>query len=266
MSSNRTTSSWLVEEPRFQHGTAIVTGGSGGIGREIALTLARAGSNVVLSYGRNREAAAAVADEIRAMGRQADFLPLAIEDHDAVRAFVGAAMERHGSLHSVVYASGPGLQMQFISEIDPASWARVMAVDINGAFNLVSATLPHLRKVQGAYVAVITSAVERVPARDIQSAAPKAAIEMLMRGIAKEEGRHGVRANCVGPGWIRAGLGQHVIEHELTPEMVENIVKTIPLRRMGEARDIADAALFLLSSQAQFITGQSLAVDGGLQI
>lgn len=266
MSSNPMTSSWLANEPRFEQGAAIVTGGSGGIGREIALTLARAGSNVVLSYGRNQDAAAAVADEIRAMGRKADFLPLAIEDAQAVRAFVAAAVERHGSLHSVVYASGPRLQMQFISEVDPAAWARVMAVDVNGAFNLVSATLPHMRTAGGAYLAVITSAVERVPVRDIQSAAPKAAIEMLMRGVAKEEGRHGIRANCVGPGWVRAGVGQHVIEHELTAQMVENIVKTIPLRRMGEARDIADAALFLLSSRARFISGQSLAVDGGMQV
>lgn len=263
--NNPSSSSWLAQEPRFAHGTAIVTGGSGGIGREIALTLARAGSNIVLSYGRNKGAAAAVADEIRAMGRQADFLPLAIEDADAVRAFVDAAVERHGSLHSVAYASGPPLHMQFISEIKPTDWARVMSVDVNGAFNLVSATLPHLRKTKGAYVAVITSAVKRVPARDIQSAAPKAAIEMLMRGVAKEEGRHGVRANCVGPGWIRAGLGQQVIENELSTAMVESIVKTIPLRCMGEARDIADAALFLLSSRARFISGQSLAVDGGMQ-
>jgi NAD(P)-dependent dehydrogenase (short-subunit alcohol dehydrogenase family) len=266
MSSTPSTSSWLASEPRFGQGTAIVTGGSGGIGREIALTLARAGSNIVLSYGRNENAAAAVADEIRAMGRRADFLPLAIESADAVRTFVDTAVEQHGSVHSVVYASGPGLQMQFISEIEPADWARVMAVDVNGAFNLVSATLPHLRKAKGAYVAVITAAVERVPVRDIQSAAPKAAIETLMRGVAKEEGRYGIRANCVGPGWIRAGLGQHVIQHELTPEMVDNVIKTIPLRQMGEARDVADAALFLLSSRARFITGQSLAVDGGLQL
>ena len=114
-------------------------------------------------------------------------------------------------------------------------------------------------------MAVITAAVERVPARDIQSAAPKAAVEMLMRGVAKEEGRNGVRANCVGPGWIAAGLGKQVIDNELSPEMVDRIVKAIPLRTMGEGQDIADAALFLLSSRAKFITGQSLAVDGGMQ-
>ncbi len=257
--------SWLAEEPRFQEGVAIVTGGSGGIGREIALTLARAGSDVVVTYGRNKAAADEVAAQITAMGRKAEVAALAIENADEVKAFVEGVVARHGSLHSVVYASGPGLHMQFIAEIEPAAWARVMAVDVNGSFNLVHATLPHVRRAKGAYVAVITAAVERVPARDIQSAAPKAAIEMLMRGVAKEEGRHGVRANCVGPGWINAGLGQQVIDNELTPEMVQKIVKAIPLRTMGEARDIADATLFLLSSRARFITAQSLAVDGGMQ-
>ncbi|CAB3735656.1 SDR family NAD(P)-dependent oxidoreductase [Paraburkholderia rhynchosiae] len=257
--------SWLADEPRFKEGVSIVTGGSGGIGREIALTLARAGSDVVLTYGRNKKAAEEVARQITAMGRKAEIAALAIENSEDVSRFVNDVASRHSVLHSVVYASGPGLHMELIGDIDPSNWAKVIAVDVNGCFNLVHATLPHVRKARGAYLAVITAAVERVPVRDIQSAAPKAAIEMLMRGVAKEEGRNGVRANCVGPGWIRAGLGQHAIDNELTPEAVAAITKGIPLRTMGEARDIADAALFLLSSRARFVTGQSLAVDGGMQ-
>ncbi|RQR22040.1 SDR family NAD(P)-dependent oxidoreductase [Burkholderia sp. Bp9143] len=260
------TRSWLTEEPRFESGVALVTGGSGGIGRAIALELARAGSDVVITYGRNSAAADEVVKEIRSLGRKAESEALAIEDAAHVQSLVDRVIATHGHLHSVVYASGPRLHMEWIGDIRPEDWARVMAIDINGCFNLVRATLPHVRRVRGAYVAVITSAVERVPARDIQSAAPKAAIEMLMRGVAKEEGRHGVRANCVGPGWIDAGLGRQVMETELTPEIVAQIVKSIPLRTMGHAEDIADAVLFLLSSRARFITGQSLAVDGGMQI
>ena len=259
------TRNWLPDDPRLSSGLAIVTGGSGGIGREIALSLARAGSDVAITYCRNKAAADEVVAQIQAMGRQAEASALAIEDDAAVSAWVEDVMSRHSHLHSVVYASGPGLHMETIAEIKPAGWAKVMAIDVNGSFNLVHATLPHVRKARGAYVAVITAAVERVPARDIQSAAPKAAVEMLMRGVAKEEGRNGVRANCVGPGWIDAGLGRQVIDNELSPEMVERIVKAIPLRTMGEGQDIADAALFLLSSRAKFITGQSLAVDGGMQ-
>lgn len=258
--------SWLLAEPRFEEGVAIVIGGSGGIGREISLTLARAGSNVALTYGRNKSAAEEVAQEIVSMGRKAEIAPLAIENSADVLAFVNDVIERHGFIHSVVYASGPSINMAFIGQIKPEDWARTIQVDVVGCFNLVHATLPHLRKSKGAYLSVITAAVERVPVRDIKSAAPKAAVEMLMRGIAKEEGRFGVRANCVGPGWIAAGLGQHVMETELSPQMIESIVQGIPLRRMGSASDIADAALFLLSSRAGFITGQSIAVDGGMQV
>jgi NAD(P)-dependent dehydrogenase (short-subunit alcohol dehydrogenase family) len=114
---------------------------------------------------------------------------------------------------------------------------------------------------------VITCAVERVPVRDIMSAAPKAAIEMLIRGVAKESGRFGIRANCVGPGWILAGLGKKGIEEKLDQKQRDAILKqTIPLQRFGEGDDIANAALFLCSQQANYITGQSLAVDGGLQL
>ena len=95
---------------------------------------------------------------------------------------------------------------------------------------------------------------------------PKAAIEMLIRGVAKEEGRYGIRANCVGPGWVNAGLGKAVLDNEFPPEHVERIKKSIPLRKFGEPEDLAEAVVFLLSSRAKFITGQSLAVDGGGQL
>ncbi|MNI83879.1 2-(S)-hydroxypropyl-CoM dehydrogenase [compost metagenome] len=87
-----------------------------------------------------------------------------------------------------------------------------------------------------------------------------------MRGVAKEEGRFGVRANCVGPGWIDAGLGREVMRTELTEEHIEQIRRSIPLRRIGQPEDIAEAVVFLLSSKASFISGQSLAVDGGMQL
>ena len=160
----------------------------------------------------------------------------------------------------------PALHMQFISELQPAEWARIINTDVCGCFNFVQACLPYLKADGGgAYVAVITCAVERVPARDICSAAPKAAIEMLMRGLAKEEGRNGIRANCVGPGWVDAGLGQSVINNELSSEQVGQIRRSIPLRRIGRPEEIAEAVTFLLSSKSSYISGQSLAVDGGMQ-
>jgi NAD(P)-dependent dehydrogenase (short-subunit alcohol dehydrogenase family) len=254
-------------DPAFSAGAALVAGGSGGIGAQICLELARAGSNVVLTYRSRRDEAEEVVAQIRALGREAEAVCVDLTDEAAVRACADQARERFGRLHSVVYAAGPALHMNFISELQPQEWSRIIQTDVGGSFNLVHATLPHLREGGGgAYVAVITSAVERVPARDICSAAPKAAIEMLMRGLAKEEGRNNVRANCVGPGWVDAGLGHVVMRDELSEQQIERIRQSIPLRQIGQAVDIANAVVFLLSSKASYISGQSLAVDGGMQL
>ena len=252
-------------DKNFEAGVAIVVGGSGGIGQAVCMALAREGSDVVLTYNANRAAAEKVASDIKALGRRAEIAQLNLEDAAATAHYVDDIAARFGKVHSVVYAAGPGLHMNLISALPPQEWAKVINADVCGCFNLVHAAIPHL-KGGGSIVAVITAAVERVPARDICSAAPKAAIEMLIRGVAKEEGRNGIRANCVGPGWVDAGLGRSVMENELSPQHIENIVRAIPLKRVGQAEEIADAVLFFLSSKASFITGQSLAVDGGMQV
>ena len=252
-------------DANFERGVALVVGGSGGIGRAICMALAHAGSDVVLTYNANRDAAEKVANDIKALGRNAEIAQLKLEDAEVTEQYVNDVALRFGKIHSVVYAAGPGLHMSLISALTPQEWARVINADVNGCFNLIHASIPHL-KGGGSIVAVITAAVERVPARDICSAAPKAAIEMLIRGVAKEEGRNGIRANCVGPGWVDAGLGRVVMEKELTEQQIENIRRAIPLKRVGQPEEIAEAVLFFLSSKASFITGQSLAVDGGMQI
>ena len=251
--------------PEFEHGAALVVGGSGGIGSAISTTLAGLGSNVALTYRSRREPAETVAAEVRSLGREVRVGKVDIEDIAALRAEVDAIVARFGRLHSVVYAAGPALEFAYIHDIAPEEWARVFASDVNGAFNVVSATLPHLRTGGGAYVALVTGAVDRSPPRDIMSAAPKAAIQMLFRGIAREEGRHGIRANCVGPGYIEAGLGLATVHHH-TKDYVERMVRAIPLGRAGRAQDVADVVAFLLSDKARYVTGATIPVAGGLQL
>ncbi|MGE4431517.1 MAG: SDR family NAD(P)-dependent oxidoreductase [Sphingobium sp.] len=247
-------------------GVTLVAGGAGGIGREICRTLAAAGRPVAFTYRSKADVAQHLRAELEGMGVQASCAAVDHADEHAVKAFVDDAAARFGGVASLVYAAGPHLPLKFVSAITPQEWRSVFEADVNGAFNLVWATLPHLRDKGGSMVAVITAAVERVPSRDICSAAPKAAIEMLFRGVALEEGRFGIRANCVGPGFIDAGLGAELIGKPGLENFVEGLRKALPLKRFGAAEDIANAVLFLLSDQARYITGQSLAVDGGLQL
>ena len=254
-------------DPAFSHGFALVAGGSGGIGSATCLALSQAGSEVVIGYRHNRAKAETLAHTIIEAGGRAEPMELRLDKPAALRKTLDELIDRRGELHSVVYAAGPAITMHRIADLHPDEWASTFASDVNGAFNLATAALPHLRnRGGGALVAVITAAVQRVPVEDILSAAPKAAIEMLMRGIAKEEGRHGIRANCVGPGWIDAGLGRQAMAEHLSPELTERLRKSIPLKRFGQADEVAQAVRFLLSSQAQYITGQTLCVDGGMQL
>jgi NAD(P)-dependent dehydrogenase (short-subunit alcohol dehydrogenase family) len=250
----------------FSEGAALVIGGSGGIGAAICVVLAEAGANVALSYRSRSEAAAAVVADVEKLGRKAIAAPVDLEDVASVEALVDQTIGAFGFIHSVVYASGPPLEFLYINEITSKEWARVINADVNGCFNMIEAVLPHLRERRaGSIVALVTAAVDRSPPRDILSAAPKAAIQMLVRGVAREEGRSGIRANCVGPGFIAAGLGLATI-HDHTEDYVARMTRAIPLRRPGTARDVADVVCFLLSDKARYVTGATIPVAGGLQL
>ena len=159
----------------FEGGVAIVAGGSGGIGSAICEALALAGTHVAFTYRSRKEAADDVAAKVEAAGQEALAMQVDHADPHAMKAFVDAAAARFGRVHSVVYAAGPHIPMKFLNSITPAEWKHVFDNDVHAAFNLVWATLPHLKAGGGgSLVAIITAAVEKVPLRDICSAAPKA--------------------------------------------------------------------------------------------
>lgn len=235
-------------------GAALVVGGNGGIGAPIADLLAARGARVAVTYRRRAPAGEHGAGAYR----------LDLEDLAAVPAVVARVAEENGGLHALVHAAGPHVPMVHLSRVDPVAMAAQLAADAAAFFAVAHAALPHLRETGGSIVAVTTAATTRFPVRDGLSSAPKAAVEAMVRALAAEEGRFGVRVNAVGPGMLTDGMAERLIASgDLSESDLEVTRGHIPLRRFGTAGDVAEAVCFLAGDRAGFISGQKLDVDGG---
>lgn len=254
-----------MTEPMFPEGAVLAIGGSGGVGQAVCLEFARAGSDVAVTYHKRKEAAESVAEKIRALGRKASVHQLTIGDADRVEAVVAQAAAAHRRLHTILVGAGTFSTQVLISEMTREQWQTVVTQDLNGFYNVVRATLGRLREWGGgSYVHLGSAGHLSWPDRDVLSVAPKAAIEALITGIAKEEGRHKIRANTVLLGVIEAGMflelsRQGVFDAHWTAE----VQKHLALKRWGNPEEIGHAAVFLASNRALYVTGQRIAVAGG---
>lgn len=243
--------------------SAFVFGGSGGLGAGCVRALAREWPAVGIAYHSGRERAEAVAAQLPSSCKG---YPIRCDTTDtaSVRAAIEEVARESGPIGCVVYSAGLSIDQPYISEITDTQWRDVFEAETIGFTRMLSVILPMFRDQGGGSIVAVTSmANTRVIVGDTISAAPKAAIEALCRGIAKEEGKYGIRANTVAPGAMNAGLGEQFIAERWTPEFWEKFRKSIPARRFGTAEDIGEAVAFFASDRSSYFTGQSLIADGG---
>ena len=248
--------------PRLLEGkVAFVAGGTRGMNLAIARRYAEHGASVAVA-SRDEARCAAAADEIRAVGARALGLPLDVRDPQRVAAVLAQTAEAFGGI-DIVVAGQAGNFFAPATAISPNGFRAVVEVDLLGTYNLFRLAWDHLRRPGASLLAITAPQAVRPMPMQAHACAAKAGINMLLKVLALEWGPAGVRVNGLSPGPIEGTLGMDKATGG-DPRMVEQVRRGVPLRRWGRQDDIADAALFLASPAASYITGTILDVDGGV--
>ena len=239
--------------------TALVTGGSRGIGRAVAEILGRAGARVAVAYRADAQAAELVARQVEAAGSEAIAIAADVSDPAEAHRLVRDVLAAWRRLDILVVCAGIW-EEDVAGAGSLATWDRAIAVNLRGAFLVTDAAIPHLEKVGGSIVFISSTAAQRGEARHSAYAATKGALISYTKSLAEELGPRGVRVNCVAPGWVDTDMTAAALAD---PAVRREIEGGIPLGRVASPDDIAGPVLFLVSELARHVQGEILNVNGG---
>ncbi len=237
---------------------ALVTGGSRGIGKAVAVRLAAEGAYTFVNYGRNAEAAEETLELIRGKGGSAELLPFDVADFACVQRVVARIVEQKGRLDILVNNAGISIDGLLV-RMKEEDWDRVIAVNLKGVFNCCrAAARPMMRQRWGRIVNISSIVAKSGNAGQVNYCASKAGVEGLTRSLARELGARNVCINAVAPGFIETDMTAFVPEKKR-----EALMRQIPLARLGAPEDVAAVVRFLVSEEAGYVTGQVVHVNGG---
>lgn len=235
---------------------ALVTGGSGGIGRATALAFGAAGWRVAVHYNTNRQSAQETADAVIAAGSQAIAVQADVSDYAQVERMCQDVRICLGGIDALINNAGLADIVPF-ADITPERWRRMMSADLDGVYNCCHASMPYLGR--GSSIVNVSSVWGLYGAScEVHYSAAKAGVIGLTSALAKELGPSGIRVNCVAPGVIATDMNA-----QLSGDDLRELESFTPLERMGTPEEVAAAILFLASDAASFITGATLPVTGG---
>jgi len=243
---------------KFGGKTAIVTGAAQGIGREIACSLAKEGANIVVS-DIDLERAKQTAAEIKKIGRETLIIKADVSIPDEAANIVEKTIDKLGSLDILINNAGI-TRDNFILRMKDEDWDKVLAINLKGTFNCIKAAAKVMLKQRKGRIVNIASIIGLIGnAAQANYAASKAGVIALTKSAAKEFGSRGITVNAIAPGFISTRMTE-VLKEDTKQKMLSNI----PLGRFGLPTDVANLVLFLVSDEANYITGQVINVDGGM--
>jgi NAD(P)-dependent dehydrogenase (short-subunit alcohol dehydrogenase family) len=249
---------------KLQGRVALVTGGGRGIGRGIALALARDGATVALTYRRDEQAARATVDEIRAARGSAECFAASVDVREQIDAMVEQARTALGPIDIFVSNAGIASRGQSVLDTDPGEVDRVMATHAFAPHRIAQLVLPDMRaRGRGDIVVISSSEVTHMRAGGAPYNMAKAAAEALALTLAHEEAVNGIRVNVVAPGLVATDMGDRLVRAKLGRDSVTDLDAEQPFGRVTRPEDVAEVVCFLVSDSGSMVTGQRIVVDGG---